>query len=77
MNDAGKLAAYEFYIEDMLRMFQSNFDELEAKGKNLSEFEKGRWMAYWEILETIRLRKDLISEMLDYIENDEDENSAS
>ena len=64
MNAEGKINTYEVYIEDMLRVFQERFNELDANYKNLSEYEQGRWMAYYEILDIIRTRKDLIAEML-------------
>ena len=64
MNAEEKINTYEVYIEDMLRVFQERFNELDANYKNLSEYEQGRWMAYYEILDIIRTRKDLIAEML-------------
>ena len=69
MTDAEKAIAYEVHIEDMLRFFQENlkeFDEME----NMDDFEKGRRMAYIEVIETIKLRHEIIWSVL---EDDDEE----
>lgn len=57
-------AKEKLIIEDMLHDFQGRFDELNKDYSNLSEYDKGRWMSYWEILDIIKNRKDMISQML-------------
>lgn len=64
MNTDEKITTYEVFIEDMLHVFQDRFDELNKNYGNLSEYENGRWMSYWEILDIIRTRKDMISDIL-------------
>lgn len=59
-----KITTYEVFIEDMLHDFQERFNELNKDYNHLTEYEKGRWMGYWEILDIIKSRKDQISEML-------------
>lgn len=64
MDTKDKLTTYEVFIEDMLHDFQGRFDALNTDYNKLSEYDKGRWMGYWEILDIIKNRKDMISEML-------------
>lgn len=64
MDEKEKLTTYEVFVEDMLHDFQGRFDELNKDYNNLSEYDKGRWMGYWEILDIIKNREDMISEML-------------
>lgn len=65
MDTREKVTTYEVFIEDMLHVFQERFDELNKDYNNLVEYDKGRWMSYWEILDIIKTRKDLIAEMLE------------
>lgn len=65
MSANDKLTTYEVFIEDMLHDFQERFAELNRNYDNLTEYEKGRWMGYWEILDIIKNRNDQISEMLE------------
>lgn len=65
MSANDKLTTYEVFIEDMLHDFQERFTELNKNYDNLTEYEKGHWMGYWEILDIIKNRKDQISEMLE------------
>ena len=62
--DNQKIATYEVFIQDMLNVFKERYTEL-SQNKKLSEFQEGRKLAYWEILDIIKTRKDLISEMLE------------
>lgn len=64
MSEQDKVNTYELFIEDMIRDFQERFGELDAKYASLTEYESGRWMAYKEIIDIIKNRKDQISEML-------------
>ena len=69
MTDREKMIAYEVHIEDMLHFFQENlkeFDEME----NMDDFERGRQMAYIEVIETIKLRHEIIWSVL---EDDDEE----
>ncbi len=61
--DDNKIVVYETFIKDMLNAFDERYNELCGK-KELSEFEQGRKLAYWEILEIIKVRKDMIAEIL-------------
>lgn len=64
MGENEKVITYEVFIEDMLHVFQERFSELDKNRETLGEYEKGRWMGYWEILDIIKTRKDLIADML-------------
>lgn len=64
MSEQEKLTTYEVFIEDMLHVFQERFSELNKNAKSLSEYEKGRWSGYHEILDIIKTREELISDML-------------
>ena len=64
MDDTKKVTTYELFIEDMLHDFQGRFDELSKDLKSLTDYEKGRWSAYREIIDIIKTREDQISEML-------------
>ena len=65
-SDAG---IYELFIRDMLQVFLSRSKELKD-AKNLTEFDLGRQLAYWEILDIIKTRKDMISDILSEEEMD-------
>ncbi len=64
MDEQEKVNTYELFIEDMIHAFQERFNELDVKYDSLTEYESGRWMAYKEIIDIIKTRKDQISEML-------------
>lgn len=57
------IAVYETFIRDMLNVFSERYDELH-KQDGKSEFEQGREQAYWEVLDIINTRKEMISEIL-------------
>lgn len=63
MNDNEKVVEYELQIEDMLHTLQSRLDEFTGK-KNLDDFEKGRQLAYQEIMEIIQTRHSMIMDVL-------------
>lgn len=63
MTDRDKLLHYEVHLEDMLRVFQSRLTEFENRDK-LSEFEQGRQLAYWEMMDIIRTRHSMILELI-------------
>lgn len=56
--DENKAAVYETNIEDMLSAIQERLDEL--SGKDLDAFDKGRQMAFAEMLEIIKTRHKII-----------------
>lgn len=61
--DESDVGVYETFIRDMLQVFLSRYKELED-AKDLSDFDKGRQLAYSEILDIIRTRKDIIADVL-------------
>ena len=62
MTDRDKVLAYELHIEDMLHALQDRLSELE--GKELTEFEQGRYLAYTEMFEIIKTRHQIIEDVL-------------
>lgn len=58
-----RIAVYETFIRDMLNVFSERYEEAH-KLENKSEFEQGREQAYWEVLDIINTRKEMISEIL-------------
>ena len=63
MNDRDKMLYYEVHIEDMLHVLQEWMAEF-GDGKGLSEFEQGRQMAYWEMMDIIKARHSMILELI-------------
>lgn len=61
--DESAVGVYETFVRDMLQVFLSRYKELED-AKDLSDFDKGRQLAYWEILDIIKTRKDIIADVL-------------
>ena len=61
--DESAVGVYETFIRDMLQVFLSRYEEFENV-KDLSDFDKGRQLAYWEILDIIKTKKDIISDVL-------------
>lgn len=64
MSDSEKIIEYELQIEDMLHTLQSRMDEFTSE-KNLDDFEKGRQLAYQEIMEIIQTRHKMIMDVLE------------
>lgn len=64
MNDREKMLHYEVHIEDMLRVLQERMSEF-GDGKNLSDFEQGRRLAYWEMMDIIQTRHSMILELIE------------
>lgn len=62
MTDRDKVLAYELHIEDMLHALQDRLTELE--GKDLTEFEQGRYLAFTEIFEIVQTRHQIIWDVL-------------
>ena len=69
-SDKEKIITYELHIEDMLRVFNERFKELDENYNSLTEYESGRWMAYREILDIIKTRYKMIWEMFEDCEED-------
>ena len=61
--DESAVGVYETFVRDMLQAFLSRYKELED-AKDLSDFDKRRQLAYWEILDIIKTRKDIIADVL-------------
>nr|DAW67706.1 MAG TPA: hypothetical protein [Caudoviricetes sp.] len=64
MSDSEKVIEYELQIEDMLHTLQSRLNEF-AEEKDLDDFEKGRQLAYQEIMEIIQTRHKMIMDVLE------------
>lgn len=64
MSDSEKVIEYELQIEDMLHTLQSRLDEF-TEEKDLDDFEKGRQLAYQEIMEIIQTRHKMIIDVLE------------
>ena len=62
MTDKDRILAYELHIEDMLHALQDRLCELE--GKDLTEFEQGRYLAFTEMFEIIHTRHQIIMDVL-------------
>ena len=45
--DESAVGVYETFVRDMLQVFLSRYEELKD-AKDLSDFDKGRRLAYWE-----------------------------
>lgn len=63
MSDSEKIVEYELQIEDILHTLQSRLDEFTIKN-DLDDFEKGRQLAYQEIMEIIQTRHSMIMDVL-------------
>lgn len=63
MSDKDKVIEYELQIEDMLHTLQSRLEEFNNI-KKLDDFEKGRQLAYQEIMEIIQTRHGMILDVL-------------
>lgn len=63
MSDKDKVIEYELQIEDMLHTLQSRLEEFNNI-KKLDDFEKGRQLAYQEIMKIIQTRHGMILDVL-------------
>ena len=64
MSDGDKIIEYEIQIEDMLHALQDRLSELN-KAKDLDDFEKGRQLAYTEMMDIIKTRHKMIMEVIE------------
>lgn len=63
MDDNERALAYELHISDMLMTLNERLNELESE-ENLSDFDKGRKLAYEEILDIIKTRHEILLETI-------------
>ena len=63
MSDHEKILQYEAHIADMLTAIQDRMDELD--GVELSEFDQGRQLAFFEVMDIIKTRHSIILEMIE------------
>ena len=64
MSDKDKVIEYELQIEDMLHALQDRLNELN-QSEDLDDFEKGRQLAYTEMMEIIKTRHKMIMEVIE------------
>lgn len=62
MNVEDKVVEYELQIEDMLHTLQERLDEFQ--GKKLDDFERGRKLAYTEMMDIIKTRHKMILDVI-------------
>ncbi len=55
---------YQLYYGDLYDNYKERYDELYEKKDELSDFEKGMLQAYWEILDSMNTRADIIADVL-------------
>ena len=67
MNDDQKVVAYEVHIEDLLKAIAERFNEL-SEQDHLDDFQKGRQLAFWEVMEMIKTRHSMILELIEDIQ---------
>lgn len=65
MSDTEKLVIYETFFEDLYHAFQERYEELHQKFNSLGEFDQGKHLAYYELLDAMKTRNEMISELLD------------
>ena len=61
MSDEEKVIEYELQIEDMLHALQERLDEI---GHNQDDFERGRKLAYIEMMDIIKTRHQMILDVI-------------
>ena len=59
---------YQLYYGDLYDNYKDRYDELYEKKDKLSDFEKGMLQAYWEILDSMNTRADIIADILADVE---------
>ena len=64
MSDQEKVLCYEAHIGDMLAAIQERLDELND-AEVLDEFEKGRQLAFFEVMYIIKARHSIILELIE------------
>ena len=61
MSNEEKVIEYELQIEDMLHALQERLDEI---GHNPDDFERGRKLAYIEMMDIIKTRHQMILDVI-------------
>lgn len=64
ITDYEKAVAYEVHIKDLLIGITERLDELNSQSK-LDDFEKGRQMAFFEVVDMIKTRYEMIWELIE------------
>ena len=64
ISDQDKIIEYELQIEDMLHALQDRLAEFD-EAKNMDDFEKGRQLAYIEMMDIIKTRHKMIMEVIE------------
>ena len=64
MDDYQKALAYEVHIEDLLKAVVDRMNEL-ADQDQLDDFQKGRQMAFWEVMDMIKTRHAMIYKLIE------------
>lgn len=64
MSDQEKVAAYEMHIEDLLHAILERKAELQNI-EYLDDFQRGRQLAYEEVIDMIQTRHAMILELLE------------
>ena len=59
-----RILTYEVIIKEMLRAIAERKEELDS-AEGLDDFEKGRQLAYWEVMDIINTRHEIIQELLE------------
>ena len=67
MDDYQKVVAYEVHIEGLLKAIAERLDEL-SKHAQLDDFQKGRQLAFWEVMDMIKTRHAMILELIEDIQ---------
>lgn len=65
MSAEGDAAIYAMFLEDLYAAFKERFDELDADYGSLSEYDQGKWLAYYELLDAMKTRNKMIAEIID------------
>lgn len=66
MDDYQKVVAYEVHIEDLLKAITERLNELSEK-EQLDDFQKGRQLAFWEVMDMIKTRHAMILDLIEDI----------
>ena len=64
MGEKEKILTYEVFIGEMLRAIAERKEELD-NAEGLDDFEKGRQLAYFEMMDIINNRYQIIQELLE------------
>ena len=51
---------YQLYYGDLYNNYKERYDELNEKRDELNDFERGKLQAYWEILDSMEIRAELV-----------------